>query len=922
MATLKNTTITGTGHVTSLSSPTASRVAPVTTIIQWTNTGSQSYTVLAGTTPTLSNTTWTCPTGVNNIEMLVVAGGGGGGGSYGGGGGGGGVLYNAVASVTPGTQYTVRVGAGGTAGARNNSSPSNFGGGGGNSIFGNLITNGTFDTDTTGWTSPGTATLSVASGAIQVTNTSTNGRAQSTAFTTVPGRSYIASVTGISRTAANYYFEIRSGVESSDSWTSGKIQRTFVAVQTTTYIELYAIGASGIYAEYDNVSVSETGFTAVGGGGGSAYTGQASIDNSQNGGSGGGAGSVGTGNNLNGGSGTAGQGFPGGSAYQTGGYGAGGGGGAGGAPGPMNVRDVGQGGGIGLNFSISGTPTYYAGGGGGAGYSPSPSSATFGAGGLGGGGRGGTYNPNSDAVAGTASTGGGGGGSTDISAGSAGAGGSGIVIIRYNISSDNTQPESSLRYNSEIRTLELNNVGTSGWTGQNSTRNFGGHNLITYSQTLGSGHTLSNATVASSNNLAPDGTSTASYLVEDTTATTLHEFFVSFATASSTSGTYTYSIYAKAGTRNWIALRLGNSSTSSYSFINLSTGAVGTISGHTNVTATSVGNGWYRCSVTRDTTLGSSSQYAGVRLATGDGTQSYTGQGTSYGVYLWGSQVELGSTAGPYVYTNGVASPVPTSLGGYRTHTYTTTGTSGFTPAHSGLVEVLVVAGGGQGGNITGGGAGGLIYNTAYPVISGKQYAVTVGAGGSTSPGSNAGQNGSNSVFGLLTAIGGGGGAGSGSGYSGFAGGSGGGGGGDNGTNGSAGGAVLTQGNPGGTSLTTGTNFGGGGGGGAGGPGNNAFTTNVAGYGGSGRLIDISGTPTWYAAGGGGGAYIISSTGTRGLGGSGIGGNGGQNGTNATSGTANTGSGGGGNGLNSSGNLQGSPGNGGSGIVIVRYRYD
>ena len=33
------------------------------------------------------------------------------------------------------------------------------------------------------------------------------------------------------------------------------MQRTFVAVQTTTYVELYAIGASGVYAEYDNVSV-------------------------------------------------------------------------------------------------------------------------------------------------------------------------------------------------------------------------------------------------------------------------------------------------------------------------------------------------------------------------------------------------------------------------------------------------------------------------------------------------------------------------------------------------------------------------------------------------------------------------------------------------------------------------------------------
>jgi hypothetical protein len=232
-------------------------------------------------------------------------------------------------------------------------------------------------------------------------------------------------------------------------------------------------------------------------------------------------------------------------------------------------------------------------------------------------------------------------------------------------------------------------------------------------------------------------------------------------------------------------------------------------------------------------------------------------------------------------------------------------------------IEVLVIAGGGQGGAIAAGGAGGLIYNSNLPVVPGTAYTVTVGAGGSTSPGANAGQNGSNSVFGALTAIGGGGGAGNS--YNGSSGGSGGGGGGDNGTNGTAGAGTPGQGHAGGTALTTGTQFGGGGGGGAGDAGKNASGTTTAGRGGDGLNFSISGTPTWYAAGGGGGAYLSGGTGTRGVGGSGIGGNGGQNGTNATNGTASTGSGGGGNGLNNTGNLQGSAGTGGSGVVIIRF---
>lgn len=65
----------------------------------------------------LGTTIWICPTGVTSVTYLVVGGGGGGGSgavsaNNGGGGGAGGFLTGTVA-VTPGTQYTVVVGAGG-----------------------------------------------------------------------------------------------------------------------------------------------------------------------------------------------------------------------------------------------------------------------------------------------------------------------------------------------------------------------------------------------------------------------------------------------------------------------------------------------------------------------------------------------------------------------------------------------------------------------------------------------------------------------------------------------------------------------------------------------------------------------------------------------------------------------------------------
>jgi hypothetical protein len=83
---------------------------------------------------TSGTSTWTCPAGVTQIELLVVAGGGGGGGTQetpaGGGGGAGGLIYRPSLSVTPGTSYTVTVGAGGTGGIGRA-----VGGSGGNSVF-------------------------------------------------------------------------------------------------------------------------------------------------------------------------------------------------------------------------------------------------------------------------------------------------------------------------------------------------------------------------------------------------------------------------------------------------------------------------------------------------------------------------------------------------------------------------------------------------------------------------------------------------------------------------------------------------------------------------------------------------------------------------------------------------------------------
>lgn len=272
------------------------------------------------------------------------------------------------------------------------------------------------------------------------------------------------------------------------------------------------------------------------------------------------------------------------------------------------------------------------------------------------------------------------------------------------------------------------------------------------------------------------------------------------------------------------------------------------------------------------------------------------------------------------------------TFGNYKIHTFNTIGTSTFTINSSATLDILIVGGGGGGGSSAGnnsshgaGGGGGVVYKTNYSIASGS-YTIVVGDGGlgNVSPSNANGQNGQNSSFGTLVALGGGGGCGGN--YNERRGNDGGSGGGSQHTTNTTytpGGTGLQPnsasggfGNPGGRapeSNVGGPNWGGGGGGGAGGAGGNG-TPQIGGAGGVGIQLDITGTPTFYAGGGGGGAYDAPANGgSVGAGGTGGGGPGGFLNNPAPAGSPNTGGGGGGCGYQATG------GKGGSGIVIVRY---
>ncbi len=294
-----------------------------------------------------------------------------------------------------------------------------------------------------------------------------------------------------------------------------------------------------------------------------------------------------------------------------------------------------------------------------------------------------------------------------------------------------------------------------------------------------------------------------------------------------------------------------------------------------------------------------------------------------------------------------------TTSGNFKIHTFTGPGTFCVSCAGNSIgsntVSYMVVAGGGGGGGSSqqpndagssGGGAGGYREGkastdcyTASPLnapaglpVAASPYPISVGGGGAGTSSSAAGSKGVNSTFSTITSAGGGGGGG----YqvpegqacrpiAVLQGGSGGGGGTYQNSPGQSGSGTGNQppvsppqGNDGGNGTG---GRGGAGGGGAGAVGGNGSPSN-AGAGGNGVATEITGSSV--TRGGGGGAG--SMPGSAAPGGTGGGGDGSNTPNGSSAGTANTGGGGAGGGKNDT-NTNAVGKAGGSGIVVIRYKF-
>jgi len=185
-------------------------------------------------------------------------------------------------------------------------------------------------------------------------------------------------------------------------------------------------------------------------------------------------------------------------------------------------------------------------------------------------------------------------------------------------------------------------------------------NLLTYSEKFDNASWVkTNVSVTANSVAAPDGTFTADFLAENTAAG-LHQLETSSNLYTAVvNEPYTYSIYVKPNGRNEIGLgyrdaglTIFNLSTNSITIVQ-HIGAGGSI---TNNSIEALSNGWYRIS----STIVDQAPYgrrAEVFLCN-SGSSSYTGNGSS-GAYVWGYQVEEGTTATDYIPTTNLPSGAP-----------------------------------------------------------------------------------------------------------------------------------------------------------------------------------------------------------------------------------------------------------------------
>jgi len=176
-------------------------------------------------------------------------------------------------------------------------------------------------------------------------------------------------------------------------------------------------------------------------------------------------------------------------------------------------------------------------------------------------------------------------------------------------------------------------------------------NLYRYSEAFTNINNI-NLNVTDNVEISPKGDLSSSSIIPTTTNTS---HYLSF--GNNSTGTVTFSIYAKPKGYNYILLHLWDGS-NGRAWFDLENGVIGTTDASVSANIEKMPNGWYKCIITR--VLSGSLTQVDVLVSENDNVPNFAGNGND-GLYIYGAQLEVGSYSTSYIPNYGTAAGVTRS---------------------------------------------------------------------------------------------------------------------------------------------------------------------------------------------------------------------------------------------------------------------
>ncbi|MDA7963537.1 hypothetical protein [Ruegeria sp.] len=156
----------------------------------------------------------------------------------------------------------------------------------------------------------------------------------------------------------------------------------------------------------------------------------------------------------------------------------------------------------------------------------------------------------------------------------------------------------------------------------------------------------SRASVLADDSIAPDGSVTASRL---TSTASTYDGAVRQSASYTTGQNLSFSVFAKAGDRDFLFLRERSNGFAKDSYFDLRQGVPGTVNSIHTAEMQDMGNGWFRCSITVQATQSATTDF---EIYNSEDNLNTASNQPGY-VWIWGAQLEVGASVSSYIATQG-----------------------------------------------------------------------------------------------------------------------------------------------------------------------------------------------------------------------------------------------------------------------------